>query len=191
MKNLIYIFLIIIISSCSTKKQINYLQDIDLNDSYSNKYMQYKIKVDDILKISINSNIPELSNGLDVKSNSGSNLEYYLLNGYQVDSNGYIYLPDIDSLLVEGKTIPEIRNTIYEKIVIDKKILLNPSIDVKLINSHFIILGEVNKPGKYEFLENNLNVFEAIGMAGDLTINGLRKDVKVIRDVEVKRIYFH
>ncbi|MFL2610540.1 MAG: polysaccharide biosynthesis/export family protein, partial [Flavobacteriaceae bacterium] len=58
----------------------------------------------------------------------------------------------------------------------------DPYVDVKLLNAHFTILGEVNKPGKYEYFKNNMNILEAIGMAGDLTINGMRKDIKLIRD---------
>lgn len=61
--------------------------------------------------------------------------------------------------------------------------LIDPVVDVKIINSHFTILGDVKNPGRYEFLKNNLNVLEAIGMAGDLTINGERK-IKVIREFE-------
>ena len=51
-----------------------------------------------------------------------------------------------------------------------------------MLNGHFTVLGEVNNPGRYTYLSNNINVFEAIGMAGDLTINGQRKDVKLIRE---------
>ena len=43
------------------------------------------------------------------------------------------------------------------------------------------MLGEVNRPGRYNFINNNLNILQAIGIAGDLTINGKRKDIKIIR----------
>ena len=54
--------------------------------------------------------------------------------------------------------------------------LTDPVIDV-LINAHFTILGEVNKPGRYDFLANNINLLDALGIAGDLTINGDRKEI--------------
>ena len=63
----------------------------------------------------------------------------------------------------------------------ESDILVNPFIDVKLLNSYFTVLGEVNMPGRYDFLKNNMNILEAIGVAGDLTINGKRKDIKLIR----------
>ena len=51
---------------------------------------------------------------------------------------------------------------------IESEIMTDPVIDVKIINLHFTILGEVNMPGKYYYDKQNLNLFEAIGMAGDL-----------------------
>ena len=60
----------------------------------------------------------------------------------------------------------------YE-LIVEKKILNDPFIDIKLLNTYFTILGEVKQPGKYTYYKNNLNILEALGMAGDLTI--LRK----------------
>ena len=56
------------------------------------------------------------------------------------------------------------------------------------LNSYFTILGEVKNPGRYDFLENNLNLLEAIGISGDLTINGKRNDVKIIRELNDEKI---
>ena len=76
---------------------------------------------------------------------------------------------------------------IYKQIK-DGGYLVNPNVDIKLINAHFTILGEVNKPGRYEFIKNNLNILEAIGTAGDLTINGVRNNIKLIRDNNGKKL---
>ena len=62
--------------------------------------------------------------------------------------------------------------------------------DIKLLNAHFTILGEVQNPGKYDFLKNNLNILEAIGMAGDLTINGVRDNNKLIRTFSGDNLIF-
>ena len=67
---------------------------------------------------------------------------------------------------------------IYDKII-EKGILTNPNIDIKLLNANVTLLGEVNKPGTYSYNKNNMNFFEAIGMAGDLTINGKRDDISI------------
>ena len=52
---------------------------------------------------------------------------------------------------------------------------------MKIINYYFTILGEVKNPGRYHFLENNMDIFQALGIAGDLTINGKRDDIKIVR----------
>ena len=63
----------------------------------------------------------------------------------------------------------------------DEGLLTNSTVDVKILNSYFTVLGEVNKPGRYNFLKNNMDIFQALGIAGDLTINGKRSDVKILR----------
>ena len=62
-----------------------------------------------------------------------------------------------------------------------KNELISPQIYLNLNRARPLrvsIIGEVNIPGKYDFLKNNLNIFEAIGIAGGLTINGKRNDIK-------------
>ena len=63
-------------------------------------------------------------------------------------------------------------------------LLISPTADVKIINSYFTILGEVKLPGRYNFLENNINLMQAIGIAGDLTINGERNSIKILRSID-------
>ena len=53
-------------------------------------------------------------------------------------------------------------------------------VDIKILNNYFTVIGEVNNPGRYTFLENNMNIFQALGMAGDLTITGKRDDIRII-----------
>ena len=191
-KNEYFIFLAIIflVISCSSKKKILYLNDLNSQSIPQElNYQEYKIKTDDILKITIN---PVNSESFKIDNNSSSIVstvtkESLIFDGYQVDSNGYINFSPLGVIEVTGKTIIELRTIIKEKII-ELEIYKNPNIDIKLLNAHFTILGEVNNPGKYEFLENNINIFEAIGMSGDLTINGKRNDVRLIREIDGKRL---
>lgn len=175
-------FVVILITSCSSKKDILYLQSEKENISTESVFKEYRIQVDDILKIDINSEVPEASIFIN-KFQSSPNIisfESMLYNGYQVDFHGNITLPSIDKISVIGKTIDEIKKLIEIKLS-ESEILTNPVVDIKILNSSFTVLGEVNMPGTHVFLKNNLNLFEAIGMAGDLTINGKRKDIKLLR----------
>lgn len=169
------------------------MQDLDQDKTYSIEYAEYKIKVDDILKIDVKSDNPSVANAFVPNSsaqNLATNRESLIFNGYQVGSDGSINFPTFDKIYVLGMTIDELRNYIHKRIK-NEGYLINSSVDVKILNSHFTILGEVIKPGKYQFVENNLNILEAIGMAGDLTINGERKNVKLIRENNdgIKRVH--
>ena len=93
--------------------------------------------------------------------------------------NGDINLPVLGYVKVEGLTISQITKKI-EELLVNEGILLNPSIDVKIVNAYFTILGEVNKPGRYSFIKD-MDILQAIGIAGDLTINGVRDNIKIMR----------
>ena len=185
----VIILCLIIFSSCSTKKNIVYFQGLDSKNLSNIEYQGYRVMPDDILKISVGAENPEATvvfnknSSLELMSNSRETME---LNGYQLSLDGYIHFPNLGKIKLLNMTIPEIRDFIYSEIV-KKGVLLDPSVDVKLINAHFTILGEVNSPGRYEFLKNNINILEAIGVAGDLTINAERKDVRLIRNSQGKR----
>ena len=192
MKRVIF-FLLICVFSCSSKKNILYLQNKDISKTYNIVYNDHKINVDDVLRIIITTEDPEVSltfnpPGLGTSSIANTK-EIMLFNGYQVDPLGFIHYPGLGQIYVEDMSIPELRTHLYD-LIINNKILNNPSVDVKLLNGHFTILGEVNRPGKYEFLQNNINILEAIGQAGDLSINGERDNILLIRDIDGdKKIY--
>ncbi len=185
-RNLIFLSVFfLIVCSCSSKKNIIYLQNSVKSYPVDSIFADYKIKVDDILKIDIYSDEVELSALFSpnmLNPNSSANKDAILLNGYQVKTNGTISLPTIGQINVQGLTIIQLRNQISEILVKDG-LLINPSVDVKLLNANFTVLGEVNKPGKHDFLRNDMSVLEAIGIAGDLTIYGNRKDIRMIRKV--------
>ncbi len=178
MNRLIFLFIFLIVS-CSSKRDIVYLQGT--SDIYSD-YKDYLINVDDILKIDVVSDVPEIVAQFnpDIQSSVQMNKDIMILNGYQVNSQGFIFFPGIGQIKVVGLTIMQLQKQI-DNFLVDGGYLKNPIIDIKILNSHFTILGEVNNPGRYEFLKNNLNIMEAIGMAGDLTITGKRNDVRIIR----------
>ena len=189
LNNFFLIFILIFIYSCGSKKTVLYLQDIESETNLNIEYIDYILKVDDILKIDVTVESPELSLFLKNTQSSFtlSSKESFLYSGYKIDTNGNINYPSLGSIKAEGLTISQL-STFIEELIIKNGILIQPSVDIKLINAHFSVLGEVNRPGRYDFLKNNLNVLEALGMAGDLTINGKRSDIKIIREINEKKI---
>tara|TARA_B100002051_G_C16629259_1_gene582368 strand:+ start:343 stop:1068 length:726 start_codon:yes stop_codon:yes gene_type:complete len=172
------------ISSCSSKKKIVYLQDLEVDKTYFTQYSEHTISVDDILKINVIASEEEAF--LNMNSNSSSysnanNKESMLLNGFHVNINGEINFPKLGYVKLLGLSVKQAETLIKNKLV-EGGYLLNPHINIRILNLNFTILGEINNPGKYDFLKDNLSLMEAIGIAGDLTINGRRDNIRVIRN---------
>ena len=187
-----FLVILLLLSSCSSKRDILYLQNLSSTNLSDLNYEEHRVRVDDILKIVINSSNNELLyslNPLGLNQNIAQNKESLLYNGYLVDNSGYIHISQIGKVFVMGLTLNDIRDKIKEKLITDE-LILDATIDVRLLNSYFTVLGEVNKPGRYDFVENNINIFEAIGMAGDLTISGKRDNIKIIREFNGKKTSF-
>ena len=187
MRMLMFIFVsFLMISSCTSKRDMTYLNEVD---SYSftdiNKQkIAYRIQADDILNIEIHSIIPEAAiiyNRMSENKGVVNNINLLQLEGYLVSSDYTINFPVLGMLKVEG-TILELEKKIT-KLLLDGGHLVSPTVSVRLLNGKFTVLGEVARPGTFTFLEKNLSLLQALGYAGDLTINGKRKNITLIREV--------
>ena len=171
-------------SSCVSKKNLYYVQDIQ---SYNNSEVissQNIIQENDILKIDVTS--LELSASLPYniptfQSNNGMNLQIMQLNGYLVSNNKTINFPVLGEVYVTDKTTKGLESYLKNRLESEGH-LIKPVVSVRLLNSKFTVLGEVNRPGTYNFTEKNISFLQAIGLAGDLTIDGNRKDIVVVRE---------
>lgn len=181
LRNIVFIFSIIVFFSCSSKKNILYLQDYSDLKIPSLNYIDHLIKPGDKVKISLLTNSPEALISFGQNPNYGvESRQSLIFKSYIVSKDGFINYPEIGLVKAESLTIDQLATSIT-KLLNDKGILVDPVVDVKILNLNFTILGEVNSPGKYYFDDQNLNIFKAIGIAGDLTINGLRQNIKLIR----------
>lgn len=149
------------------------------------KRNNYKIQLDDVLRIEVRSIVPEAAivyNRVPFQLNTTtSNINLLQLEGYLVSSNYTINFPVLGIIDVNG-TILELEKKITE-ILLEGGHLVSPTVSIRLLNGKFTVLGEVYNPGTFTFVENNLNLFQALGYAGDLTINGKRKNITLIREV--------
>ncbi|MCD2257635.1 polysaccharide biosynthesis/export family protein [Psychroserpens luteolus] len=185
--------LLFVITSCASKKEILYLQDATENNSSEITYQTATIQPNDILKITVESLVPEAAipynrgGNSDVQVNS---LELIKLQGYLVTNEGTINFPILGQITVSNLTALEIEEKI-KKLLIDGGHLNNPTLEVRLVNAKITVLGEVNAPGTYNFTEQNITLLQALGYAGDLTINGKRDDIIMTRDVDGVRKITH
>ncbi len=188
--------LLIFFQSCASKKDVVYFNQGNVSD-YSNldsSLYTYKIQSNDILSIKIlsldiQSSVPYNLVMQDGNVNNVNNLELTKINSYLVDTSGKIILPVLGSIEVKGKTTEEL-SLFLKNVLIDQGHLKSPNVIIRLVNSKFTVLGEVKNAGTFNFTENNLTILQALGVAGDLTIYGDRKQVLLIREQpNGKRIY--
>ena len=180
------LFMIIFLQSCVSKKQMLYLQDIAAFNNTEVAHNNHTLQVDDILRISVSSLVPEASmpyNNVTPGSVVANNIDIMKIDGYLVSQNSTINFPVLGELSVKNKTTQDLENDI-KKLLVDGGYLINPSVTVRLLNSKVTILGEVKIPGTFSFTENNISLLQALGLAGDLTINGSREDVVVLRRID-------
>ena len=175
-----------LLSACSSKRNITYLNGVNeyANTDISKQKTPYIIQADDVLRIEIHSMVPEAAivyNRIPQNTNATTNLNLLQLEGYLVSSDYDINFPVLGTLDVKGSTL-ELEKKIT-KLLLEGGHLVSPTVSVRLLNSKFTVLGEVSNAGTYTFLDRNLTLLQALGYAGDLTIDGERKDITLIREI--------
>jgi len=168
-----------------SKKDVLYMQDINEYNPSEVQYNNTTIQVDDILQINVWTLIAEASlpfNKMIPLMPQATNLEVIKLEGYLVSQDKTINFPVLGNLSVKNKTLVDLEKDLKKRLE-DGGYLIDPTITVRLLNAKVTILGEVKTPGTYTFTENNMSFLQVLGLAGDLTINGNRKDIVLIRNV--------
>ena len=196
MKNLLWLSLILLFTSCAAPKEVLYFQDVvTLKEEVVDTGYEATIHKDDLLAIMVNSKDPELAlpfNMPIVTFQIGSQYSgQQRLLGYLVDQNGDIDFPILGKLHVEGLTRMQLTELIKRKLV-DEDLIKDPIVTVQFLNYKISVLGEVARPGSFEISGDRITLLEALGMAGDLTIYGRRDRIAVIRENDGKRqILYH
>lgn len=182
---------LLILQSCTTKKQMLYLQDLDMYSNAPLNYTTTKIQPNDILKIEVSDLNPLVAAPFNInRVASNSSSEDKQLEGYLVTPQGNVTMPILNEIKVGGLTPANVEAKIKQKLI-DEGYLVNPTVQVRVLNNKFTILGEVTAPGVKSFKEESVSLLEAIGLAGDLTYSAIRKDIQIIREVDGKRLIYH
>jgi len=183
----IIFFGIVLITSCASRKDVVYFQDTgNFETLVNNNDFVSKFKVDDLVSIHVSSLNPEASapfNLVRVAQEGGMRAESV---DYLVDQAGEIDFPVIGKLKIEGLSPDELRILLRDRL---SDYLKDPIINIRLRNFTVTILGEVNRPGTYPVSGEQITILEALGLAGDLTIRGVRENVLVIRDFNGTKVY--
>lgn len=179
------ISVLIIFNSCGSRKSMVYLQQdsVQINTLYE-QYVP-KIQVNDILTIVVTAADPKVTAPFNpvstmATSNFTQQTDMALRPTYTVDENGSITLPMLGKVKVAGLT----RLGAIEKIRLElSQYIKDPGVNMNFNNFRVSVLGEVARPGSFILPNERVTVLEALGMAGDLTIRGVRENVMIVREV--------
>jgi polysaccharide export outer membrane protein len=185
------LFLIVILfSSCASKKDIIYFQDAANYASVPTSVKAVLVQPNDILSIRIGALVPETALPYNIQTGNettNSTLDMLKVQGYLVSPEQTIVLPILGSVSTAGLSLTDLETKI--KTALEKGgHLVDPTVSIRILNAKVTVLGEVKTPGTYTFLEQSISVPQALGYAGDLTINAKRNDILLIRESEGKRI---
>lgn len=178
------------LSSCASSKNVAYIQNSNMVDLSESAFLyDARIMPKDVLTITVNTVNPEASAPFNlIVRNTLTNTSSSLgtssgsLQTYLVSNDGTIDFPVLGTLQVGGLTKLECEKRIHDKILPYLNANENPVVTVRMSNYKISVLGEVNRPGMFTVGNEKINIFEALAQAGDLTIYGVRNNVKLIRE---------
>lgn len=192
----------LLLFSCRTTKPVQYLQGpIDTAALSQVNIPEPVIQKGDLIGITVYSDNPEATSSFNQQMNtsllpnaiSGAGTDGATVTagtasqsmpGYLVDAKGNIRFQSLGELHVEGFTKAELEDRLKEKLA---KYLMNPYCNIRFLNYKFTMLGEVTRQGVYTIPGERISILEALGMAGDINMFGLKDSIIVVRETNGKR----
>jgi len=180
--------LVLLLSSCHTPN-LAYLKEMQDNSALTlQEGYDLRFRVGDKLSIIVNSRDPELSalfNLPYISQTISANANNYNasnrgISAYTIDARGYIDFPVLGQIAVQGLQREEVAAYIKKELM-QRNLVNDPVVTVEYAGLPFNVIGEVAKPGRYYFDRDRMTLLDALSMAGDLTINGKRDNIMVLR----------
>ena len=178
--------------ACSTPTNIAYIQDVREGTVLTPPSASaIRLKPMDQISIVVSCrdpqvaamfNLPTYTRRIGEQSNLSANLGSNSngMSGYTVNSEGAIDFPIIGEVAIAGLTREQAATLIKERLV-DSKQIKDPVVTVEFMNLGFSVLGEVSNPGRYAIDRDKFTILDALSRAGDLTIDGQRENVTLLR----------
>lgn len=188
------LFLILLLplwlAGCTSYKNVPYMQNPQVVNDYRGDVSLYDAKImpKDLLSITINTSDPQSAAPFNLSVQTPLNAALTNINTttqptlqqYLVNNQGEIDFPVVGRLVVGGLTKNQAEDLIREKL--RPYLKESPIVTVRMANYKISVLGEVNRPGTFTVSNEKVNILEALAMAGDMTVYGVRDNVKLIRE---------
>lgn len=188
------------LGSCSTPGNVAYFQNAEAIRGMTLQNEQpFRLRPNDKINIVVSSTDPMLVNQFNLTSVSqnmqalgttlvpetsvGGNSSGTSILAYTVDDQGDIEFPILGKVAVQGKTRQEVAAHIRARLIA-RELVLDPIVTVEYVNLAVNVLGEVNRPGRINAQKDYFTIVDALAAAGDLTINGQRENIMVMREVD-------
>ncbi|NOR29384.1 MAG: polysaccharide export protein [Lutibacter sp.] len=170
--------------ACVPSKKMIYFQEIE-NVKIEETVVNYepKLQVGDMLNISVSAIDIEAVQPFNLFVGSGDSATAM---SYLVNIDGELNFPVLGKIKVEGFTNKEVTDLLTKRL---SDYIKNPVVNVRLINFKVSVLGEVRDPGTYPVTNERISIIEALSLAGDLTIQGKRANVLLVREEQGKRVF--
>ncbi len=167
------------------QKMMNFQAEEDiqaLKTQYIQEVDKIKIQTDDILSVTVSTFDTLAARVFNTRiSATGQDGGSFIGQGYLVDDDGFIEFPVLGKIQLVGLTREVAKDTIRNRLL---AYLRDPVVDVRFLNLHVSVLGEVKRPGLYTFSDERFSVLEALTLAGDLTDFADRENLMIIRETD-------
>ncbi len=188
--NLAILLILVLMVSCVPKRQLSYFNDInEMSEPVVNPRMQKLIMPFDkiyIKVLSIDAATSQIFNTTEELSTASYGRSSGLL-GYLVDESGNVSFPFVGKINVGGLTTSQAEDKIQKAL---SDYVPNTSIVVKFVENQVTVMGEVQNQGVFNFTQDKLNIYEAIGLGGGITRYGDRKNVILMRHEGEKIMHY-
>jgi polysaccharide export outer membrane protein len=162
--------MLLLLGSCVGRKNINYLNDPSLSVGssklFENRKFEYRIQVNDVLSIRVLGLDEQTHRYFNVESQNAmaamSDAAMYV-NGFSVDKNGQVQLPQVGKVKLQGLTVGEAQDLLQRKI---NEYFTTATVILKMVNWRVSVLGAVSRPGTYMVYNNQLTLMDALATAG-------------------------
>lgn len=171
--------LLVWLTGCGTSKKITYMQDLNPGVGITLQEVQsIRFEPGDRLKIVVHSRDKDAAKIFNLLDNTGQGNGHH--SYYTIDEKGYIDIPVLGSMKVAGRTREEVVNEIKSRLI-NSEMIKDPSVTIEYEDMGYAVIGEVKSPGRKLIQRDHITLLDAIAEAGDLTIDGKRDNILVLR----------